>query len=97
MCITVLLLFAVQGAWAQYVSNTENVFTISGQGEKPCMQVIKSSYVMEQDLNVYDVRINYAFLIDYFTAKEAYQSSGASEMGSDKRSYAESPWERMEW
>ena len=95
MCITVLLLFAVQGAWAQYVSNTENVFTISGQGEKPCMQVIKSSYVMEQDLNVYDVRINYAFLIDYFTAKEAYQSAIAAATSTYETAVAHQKWDRI--
>lgn len=96
LCLTaLLLLFAAQGAWAQNVSNTENVFTTNFQGEKPCMQVIKSSYVMEQDLNVYDVRINYAYQPDYFTLYETYQTQIANATTSQERAMLNQRWDQI--
>ena len=81
----VLILFAAQGAWAQptHVSTSEGVFTDGRNGEKPCMYVINSTYDVEKNLNVYDVRINYAFANDYVAALREWAQGGVTYSGSD--------------
>lgn len=77
-CLTaLLLLFAVQGAWADtgHTGTTEQV--LKDHPDEPAIQVVKSTYNMTNDLNVYEFKLRYYSygynMKDYSVTKWGYK------------------------